>query len=659
MSKPNSYIDKILLNPKKYNPYSHMRPAVKDMNFFYKNCITYNMVENLTQFKNKEIPSNDLNIRLFSNLSFLFAKNNINIKANKNKKNQSNKKIQKRLFIKENNSNILDGYEYFIPTKRIPYFNRRPLKDKVLTRRESSRNPKKIHNKEARIKIPKNLRDINFFRPCGRFIVVQTTANSNSGTRLGRKKSSLSVNKSSDAYSDDLSNSIGYSNSNINIDDVNEGNDSLGDYSLIYAGVEDSFFHEKSFINLLKTSTTFPKYAELIDLIECPFEDSLSPEMRLNNYLNILNDFLNDEDYDENINSNATININSNNNTNLNNNINNNINSNINIDINNNITFLSNQESSAINLSNDTTEDSNLNNNISEKNQKIFITNPSYQKLDLSNLEKNKLPRKSSKSGELMKVNSNIFSNRNNASIINKTFLSDENDDGYKAGESIFAFFEDDNDKKNPSKKIDSKIRKILPKSSIKYANKMNNQYIFLMYDKFKLILSDYNEAKNFIHDENTMKKLFIQMLKKFLLNIGIGKKLYEKLVKFETNNKDILNFEHFMNIFELILNEKNKDKENLRFKFLLLLKIICPNDDIDQILDENKMNIFFDLIGCEYVYINNFCEILGERLVLRYKAIYSNESTDKRNIDKNIIYRKIKIILESFLDVLDSQIFY
>jgi hypothetical protein len=381
--------------------------------------------------------------------------------------------------------------------------------------------------------------------------------------------------------------------------------------------------------------------------------------MRLTNYLNILNDFLNEEDYDENINSNANININSNNNTNLNNNINNNINSNINIDIFNNITFLSNQENSTINLSNDTSEDTNLNNNISEKTQKIFITNPCYQKPDLSNIEKNRLPRKSSKSGELMKVNSNIFTNRNNASIINKTFFSDENDDGYKAGESIFAFFEDDNDKKNPSKKIDSKIRKILPKSSIKYANKMNNQYIFLMYDKFKLILGDYNEAKNFIHDENTLKKLFIQMIKKFLLNIGIGKKLYEKLIKFEMNNKDVLNFEHFMNIFELILIEKNKDKENLRFKFLLLLKIICPNDDIDQILDENKMNIFFDLIGCEYVYINNFCEILGERLVLRYKAIYSNENTDKRNIDKNIIYRKIKIILESFLDVLDSQIFY
>ena len=65
-------------------------------------------------------------------------------------------------------------------------------------------------------------------------------------------------------------------------------------------------------------------------------------------------------------------------------------------------------------------------------------------------------------------------------------------------------------------------------------------------------------------------------------------------------------------------------------------------------------MDIFFDLIGCEYVYINNLCELLGERLILRYKAIYNNEIVDKNNVDKVFIYRKIKIILESFLDVLD-----
>ena len=72
MSK--SYIDQILLKPKKKNPYSQMRPAVKDSNFYFSNCISFNMIENLTQFKNNEINSTNLNLRLLNNLSFLFAK---------------------------------------------------------------------------------------------------------------------------------------------------------------------------------------------------------------------------------------------------------------------------------------------------------------------------------------------------------------------------------------------------------------------------------------------------------------------------------------------------------------------------------------------------------------------------------------------------------
>ena len=87
----------------------------------------------------------------------------------------------------------------------------------------------------------------------------------------------------------------------------------------------------------------------------------------------------------------------------------------------------------------------------------------------------------------------------------------------------------------------------------------------------------------------------------------------------------------------------------------MLLLKIITQNDDNEQILDEKQMNIFFDLIGCERIYINNFCEILGERLILKYKAIYYNENLDENKIEKKFIYRRMKIILESFLDALDT----
>ena len=87
MSK--GYIDKILLKTKKYNPYSHMKPAEKDNNFFFINCISYNMMDNFTQFKNKEISSVILNLRLIGNLSFLFSKKKITLKKAKKKKNQN------------------------------------------------------------------------------------------------------------------------------------------------------------------------------------------------------------------------------------------------------------------------------------------------------------------------------------------------------------------------------------------------------------------------------------------------------------------------------------------------------------------------------------------------------------------------------------------
>ena len=182
----------------------------------------------------------------------------------------------------------------------------------------------------------------------------------------------------------------------------------------------------------------------------------------------------------------------------------------------------------------------------------------------------------------------------------------------------------------------------------------MSNQYIFLMYDKYKVISKKWDEAKSFLNDKIVLKKLFIQLLKKYILFIGISsKKFYERLIKFEIHSKEKFNFEHFMNIFDIIITENNR--ENLRYKFLLLLDLIKKNDDNEENVDEKQMNNFFDLIGCEQVYINNFCEILGERLILRYKAIYNNPNIDKNTNDKTFNYRKIKTIMGSFLDAFDS----
>ena len=43
----------------------------------------------------------------------------------------------------------------------------------------------------------------------------------------------------------------------------------------------------------------FPKYSELVELIECPLEDAYSPEIRYNNFIKIVNSFLDDDDNNE------------------------------------------------------------------------------------------------------------------------------------------------------------------------------------------------------------------------------------------------------------------------------------------------------------------------------------------------------------------------
>ena len=628
--KPKSYIDKILLNPKKSNIYSQMKPAGKDMNYSFKNSISFNIVENLAQFKNNEFSETDLNLRLIGNLSFLFAKQKITTTKNKFKekiKNTFNLKNNQYKMINHKETDdfkILGEYECYIPTKRIPYFNKNVINDKSdksTKRKESNKKIKKINNKEE--KIPSNLRNINFFRPEGRFFSVNTV-------NMLKKKPALNVTNISDGQSEALSTSNTYNNTNYDDDNYSSDN-----FSLIIEESTDNIFSEKTFKNNLKICPMFPKYSELVELIECPLEDAYSPEIRYNNFIKIVNSFLDDDDNNEDYldsNNNIEDNKSFNNNKNINN-------------ISNTLINIS-PENSIINI-NDINEDiiNNNNNNI----QRVFIVNPANYKP-----YKPKAQRTASKSGKLIKVNNNIFSSHN-SSIINKTSLSDENDsDDYKKDESIFAFFEDEEDKKiNPSKKIDSKIKKLLPKTAKKFIEKMNEQYIFLMNEKFKKISKKLDEAKNFITEKPMIKKLFIQLLKELLLDIGISsKKFYERLIKFTQYSKERNNFEHFMNIFDIILCENNK--ENLRFKFLLLLKIIESDDSSDQILDEKQINIFFDFIECDCIYIDKLCEILGEKLVLRYKAIYSHENIDKSS-EKKYFYRKMKIILDSFLCALDS----
>lgn len=614
MSK-TSYIDKILLHPKKYNPYSHMKPAVKDSNFFFTNSISFNMVETLTQFKNNEISPTNLNLNILSNLSFLFAKKNITVKKNKAKQKQeqiNQKNVLRKNKIINNKEErddfkIIEGYECYIPSKRIPIFNKNPQNEK------NNKNNSKSAKKRKDTQILQNLKNFNFFRPSGRVF---------SQIHKSKRKTSINSASASDSLSEDFGSSSiinGSSNTINNNNTENENdNDSSGDFNLICGETADnSIFKDQEFVNLIQTNPSFPKYNGLVELIECPLEDAYSPEIKCKNFINALNEFINDDnnDIDYSINNNKNV-----------------------------LSSFSSNSQSVIVLGDD---------NDKNTSQKIYIINPANYEPYTNELENSKNQGMFSQSGKIKKFN--IFS-KYNSSIINKTSASDDIEDveGKRNEESLFAFFEDESKKKNPSKKIEVKLRRILPRSAMKYTNKMNNQYIFLMYDKYKNISDKYTEAKKFLYDDTMVKKLYIQLIKGFILDIGFtSKKFYDKIIKYEMHSKEPINFEHFMNAFELVLTDSNK--ENLRYRFLLLLKLISSNDDSDQFLAEKQLNIFFDLIGCDYVYIQKFCELLGERLTLRYKAIYTNKKNDKNMQEEKYVYRKIKIILESFLDSLDS----
>ena len=71
-----------------------LKPAEKNINFSIVDNITYNLILNMTQFKNKEINNNDLNINLLCNLSLFLSKGNEDLM----KKKFSKKKLPKLIF---------------------------------------------------------------------------------------------------------------------------------------------------------------------------------------------------------------------------------------------------------------------------------------------------------------------------------------------------------------------------------------------------------------------------------------------------------------------------------------------------------------------------------------------------------------------------------
>lgn len=140
-------------------------------------------------------------------------------------------------------------------------------------------------------------------------------------------------------------------------------------------------------------------------------------------------------------------------------------------------------------------------------------------------------------------------------------------------------------------------------------------------------------------------KKMFINLIKSFLLKIGISsKKLFEKISQKIINysnkeKKNICSFENFLKCFNLIL-ELDDENEVLKYKFLIALSRVGDED-----INVKHVNNFIQLLKGEAVYDSELWDNLKKNLVQKYDKIYSNEPGN------NFRFDKMMICIETFFD--------
>ena len=174
-----------------------------------------------------------------------------------------------------------------------------------------------------------------------------------------------------------------------------------------------------------------------------------------------------------------------------------------------------------------------------------------------------------------------------------------------------------------------------------KYVSKMSIDYLRYMLVIYSNTLT---KAKKYFYMEG---KMFINLMKSFILKIGISsKKLYEKIFQSLTNCnsekenaiENICSFERFLKVFAQILKLKDENTI-LKYKFILSLFRIGEEE-----INVKHINIFMQLIKGEAVYDFDIWDDLNRYLVQKYDRIYPNDPDNFR-------YDKMLICLESFFD--------
>lgn len=228
-----------------------------------------------------------------------------------------------------------------------------------------------------------------------------------------------------------------------------------------------------------------------------------------------------------------------------------------------------------------------------------------------------------------------------NFDIINYEIIG--NDSFYKEKKQIFL---DENFSKKskdiivivPDKK--EEISNFLQKRYKKY---MNLNYVSLIQNIYKRLIEPCNIKNDNI--KISPKNIFLRNFKKFLLDIEINNKIiFEKILKNQIFSDVPISFDKFIQCFDLIIRD-NKP-ENMKQKYVFILNILTSQE----FLSWSKIELFFELIGCDSIYIELFSENLGDKLIKRYNAVYEKEEGDNI-LKRKYRVKKLKIVLESFFE--------
>jgi len=177
--------------------------------------------------------------------------------------------------------------------------------------------------------------------------------------------------------------------------------------------------------------------------------------------------------------------------------------------------------------------------------------------------------------------------------------------------------------------------------------NSMDKVYVQLMLYHYLTIMNLIDVNEKYLINEKMKINLFHSQFKALLFQIGINDiSLYQSIIKNLIYKNKIITFEEFILSFNLILS---LPIERIRQKYHFLYYLSKKSSEQIYYTSKDIQN-FFKLITSDKIYEKNFSEIIINRLINRYNAIYQND--EKVNLpNKKYHIRKLNVVLDSFFD--------